>query len=60
MTRRIMAFVLLIYSVPAFLSGLDIYRDKEPDLSAEWTIVVLYYILTIFFLGLSIFKKSQE
>jgi membrane protease YdiL (CAAX protease family) len=45
--RISLAVILTIYSIPAFLSGLDIYKGTEPDLSAEWVILCVFFILSI-------------
>ncbi|HBC78516.1 MAG TPA: hypothetical protein DEO60_06080, partial [Bacteroidales bacterium] len=43
------AVILIIYSIPAFLSGLDIYKGTEPDLSSEWIIVCIFFVLSLVF-----------
>ena len=45
--RISLAVILSIYSIPAFLSGLDIYKGTEPDLSSEWIIVCIFFVLSI-------------
>ena len=45
--RISLALILLIYSIPALLSGLDIYKGTEPDLESEWVIVCIFFILSI-------------
>lgn len=45
--RISLAVILTVYSIPAFLSGLDIYKGTEPDLSSEWIIVCLFFALSI-------------
>jgi heme/copper-type cytochrome/quinol oxidase subunit 3 len=48
--RFSLTVILLIYSVPAFLSGLDIYKGKESDLSAEWIIVCVFFALSLVYI----------
>ncbi|NQU87531.1 MAG: hypothetical protein HQ541_17395 [Mariniphaga sp.] len=60
--RASYAVILLIYSVPAVLSLFDIYQGKEPNLSTEWIVVCVFFILffgfiIVNFLGL---KKEKE
>jgi hypothetical protein len=43
--RFSLAVILTIYSIPTLLSGLDIYKGTEPDLSSEWTIVCIFFVL---------------
>jgi len=45
--RISLTVILTIYSIPVFLSGLDIYKGTEPDLSSEWIIVCLFFALSI-------------
>jgi membrane protease YdiL (CAAX protease family) len=45
--RISLAVILSIYSIPTFLSGLDIYKGTEPDLSSEWVIVCIFFVLSI-------------
>jgi uncharacterized membrane protein YhaH (DUF805 family) len=45
--RISLAIILAIYSIPAFLSGLDIYKGTEPDLSSEWIIVCIFFVLSL-------------
>jgi uncharacterized membrane protein YhaH (DUF805 family) len=47
--RLSLAVILTIYSIPALLSGLDIYKGTEPDLSSEWIIVCIFFILSLVF-----------
>jgi undecaprenyl pyrophosphate phosphatase UppP len=48
--RASLAIILIIYSVPTVLSGLDIYKHTEPDLSSEWIIVFIFFVLTMVFI----------
>ena len=48
--RAALAIILIFYSVPTLLSGFDIYNGQEPDLSSEWIIVGLFFILTVLFI----------
>jgi hypothetical protein len=60
--RSSLTFILLIYSIPTILSGLDIYSGSEPDLSSEWIIVSIYLILSIVYCVinlLDLFKKTK-
>jgi membrane protease YdiL (CAAX protease family) len=45
--RTSLAIILIIYSFPAFLSGLDIYKGTEPDLSSEWIILCIFFVLSL-------------
>lgn len=45
--RITLAIILAIYSIPAILSGLDIFKGTEPDLSTEWIIVCIYFVLVL-------------
>lgn len=44
---KILSSILLFYSIPTFLSGLDIYKGVEPDLNSEWIILIIFYFLSI-------------
>jgi membrane protease YdiL (CAAX protease family) len=46
--RISLAVILTFYSIPTFLSGLDIYKGTEPDLSTEWVILCIFFVLSIF------------
>ena len=46
--RVSLAIILFFYSIPAFLSGIDIFHADEPDLSSEWIIVCVFFILSFF------------
>jgi undecaprenyl pyrophosphate phosphatase UppP len=49
-TKRFsLAVILTIYSIPTLLSGLDIYKGTEPDLSSEWIIVSIFFVLSLVF-----------
>ena len=54
--RTSLTIILLVYSIPVLLSGIDIYKGTEPDLSSEWIIVFIYFLLPLF-LFLQIFLK---
>jgi undecaprenyl pyrophosphate phosphatase UppP len=45
--RISLAIILILYSIPAFLSGLDIHKGTETDLSSEWIIVCIFFALSI-------------
>jgi undecaprenyl pyrophosphate phosphatase UppP len=45
--RASLAILLLVYLIPAILSVLDIYKNDEPDLSSEWLIVLIFFVLSI-------------
>ena len=47
--KAILTVLLVFYTIPTLLSGLDIYKGTEPDLSSEWIIVFIFFIM---FLGL--------
>jgi len=47
--RFSLAVILTIYSIPTLLSGLDIYKGTEPDLSSEWIIVCIFFVLSLVF-----------
>ena len=47
--RFSLAVILTIYSIPTLLSGLDIYKGTEPDLSSEWIIVCIFFALSLVF-----------
>ena len=47
--RFSLAVILTIYSIPTLLSGLDIYKGTEPDLSSEWIIVCIFFVLSLIF-----------
>ncbi len=48
--RVSLATVLLVKSIPTLLSGLDIYKGSEPDLSSEWMIVCIFFVKTFIFI----------
>ena len=45
--RVSLSVILIIYSVPTILSGMDIHRAAEPDLSSEWIVVTIFFILSV-------------
>ena len=45
--RAALTIILLFYFIPTILSGLDILKGSEPDLSSEWIIVGIYLILSL-------------
>ena len=47
--RFSLAVILTIYSIPTLLSGLDIYKGTEPDLSSEWIIICIFFVLSLVF-----------
>ncbi len=47
--RAGLAAILLPYSIPTLLSGLDIFRGTEPDLGSEWIIVSIFFVLSVVF-----------
>jgi hypothetical protein len=60
--RSSLTLILLIYSIPTILSGLDIYSCSEPDLSSEWIIVSIYLILSICYCVINLvdlFKRTK-
>lgn len=56
----VLTVILLLYSVPAGLSGLDILKGSEPDLSTELVIVSIYFSLSIVYcvVNLAIWLKQ--
>lgn len=63
--RASLSFILLLYSIPTILSGLDIYRGDEPDLSSEWIIIGIYFVLSwllimVNILGINGMKKPRN
>ena len=54
--RAGLAIILIIYSVPALLSGLDIYHGNEPDLSSEWIIMCVFFVMCIVLVLLNILE----
>jgi len=63
--RASLSFILLLYSIPTILSGLDIYRGDEPDLSSEWIIIGIYFVLSwllilVNILGITGMKKPRN
>jgi len=56
------AAILLVYSIPTLLSGLDILRGTEPDLSAEWIIVSIFFVSSVLFVLVTVleFLKVRE
>ena len=60
--RLSLAMILAIYSIPTFLSGLDIYKGTEPDLSSEWVVVCIYFALSLVFFSFNLleFMKANR
>ncbi len=58
--RFILAVILTIYSIPTLLSGLDIYKGTEPDLSSEWIIVCIFFIMSVFFFISNLFELIKR
>jgi membrane protease YdiL (CAAX protease family) len=54
--RASLAIILFIYSVPTILSALDIYRGKEPDLSSEWIIISVFFVLSMAFILINLLE----
>ena len=54
--RFVLTIILTIYSIPTFLSGLDIFKGKEPDLSTEWIILCIFFFLSIVLFITSLFE----
>ena len=62
-TRFTLAVILTIYSIPTLLAGLDIYQGTEPDLSSEWIIVSIFFVLSlVFFISslLELIKRDRQ
>ena len=58
--RISLGVILTIYSIPTILSGLDIYKGTEPDLSTEWIIVCIYFVLSLVFSILNILELFKQ
>jgi undecaprenyl pyrophosphate phosphatase UppP len=58
--RTSIALILTIYSIPTVLSGLDIYKGMEPDLSSEWIIVCVFFILSLVFCLINLFELIKR
>jgi undecaprenyl pyrophosphate phosphatase UppP len=58
--RVSLAIILLVYSIPTFLSGLDIYKGQENDLSSEWIIVCLFFVLSFVFILLNFLESIKN
>ena len=61
--RFSLAVILTIYSIPTLLSGLDIYKGTEPDLSTEWIIICIFFVLSlVFFISnfLELIKRDKK
>lgn len=54
--RISLAIILFFYSIPAFLSGLDIFRADEPDLSSEWIIAGVFFTLSFIFIVINLLE----
>lgn len=50
----VLTVILLLYSVPAGLSGLDILKGSEPDLSTEMIIVSIYFGLSLVYCAVNL------
>jgi undecaprenyl pyrophosphate phosphatase UppP len=58
--RTSLAIILLIYSIPTVLSGLDIYKGTEPDLSPEWIIVCIFFIFSFIFILINLLELVKR
>jgi membrane protease YdiL (CAAX protease family) len=58
--RTSLAIILIIYSFPAFLSGLDIYKGTEPDLSSEWIILCIFFVLSLLLFILNLLGSMRR
>jgi undecaprenyl pyrophosphate phosphatase UppP len=58
--RTSLAIILLIYSIPTVLSGLDIYKGTEPDLSSEWIIVCIFFIFSFIFILINLLELVKR
>jgi hypothetical protein len=45
---------LLMMSVLAFAAGADIYNAGEPDLSAEWIVLSVFFFTSVFYVIINI------
>lgn len=48
--RTSLGIILMVYSIPTVLAASDIKSKLEPDLSTEWVIVSIIFILTLVFI----------
>jgi len=58
--RISLAIILTIYSIPTFLSGLDIYKGTEPDLSSEWIVVSIFFVLSLLFFITNLLELTKQ
>lgn len=55
----VLGIISVLYSIVVVLSLLDIYQNREPDLSEEWTVVVLGLLLFVLFASFAIFTTIR-
>ncbi len=52
--KAIFTVLLAFYTIPTILAGLDIYKGTEPDLSSEWVIVFIFFIMFVVLITINI------
>lgn len=45
--KVIFTVLLAFYTIPTVLATLDIYKGTEPDLTSEWMILFIFFIMFI-------------
>lgn len=58
--RISLAVMLLFYSLPTFLSGLDIFRGTEEDLASEWIIVTLFFVMCLLMVVICLIEALER
>lgn len=58
--RISLSVILLVYLIPTILSLIDIYHAHEPDLSTEWTIVIIFLIMVLVFIILNWINPKRK
>jgi hypothetical protein len=58
--RVSLTIILIIYSIPTLLSGLDIYKGTEPDLSSEWKIIGIFFVLAVIYSIFNLLEIIRE
>ena len=58
--RKSYSVIVFIYSIPTLLSLIDIYHQREPDLSNEWVIVVIFLFMIYGLLVLNFVQKKKK
>ena len=55
----VLGIITVLYFIIVVLSLLDIYQHREPDLSEEWSVVVVGLFLFVFFSSSAIFTTIR-